>query len=86
MHGVNAVHAESVSVRETFKDKVVWEGVVEVFNIVGHPRAKICYGWSYSDGNQTRYFGVLGLPPVKNPLTAVRAAILAESKSKAAPR
>jgi hypothetical protein len=31
LHGVGAMHVESVPVKETFQGKTVWDGIVEVF-------------------------------------------------------
>jgi hypothetical protein len=46
MHGGTATLAQSVPVRETFQGQVVWEGVVHVFDLTGHPTATRAYGWS----------------------------------------
>jgi hypothetical protein len=75
MHGCTAAHEGSVPVIEMFGKQKVWEGIVESFALSGHPKAKRCYGWSFEDNGETRYIGVLELPPVKSPQTAVRAAI-----------
>ena len=72
-----AKHVESVPVLEMFRGQTVWEGVVEVFDLSGHPKAKRAYGWAYQDGKETRFVSVLELPPVDSPNTAVRAAIAA---------
>lgn len=77
MHRCSAVHAESVPVLEIFKTGPVWEGVVEVFDITGHARAKRCYAWSYLQNGETQFVTVLELPPVNSPLSAVRASIMA---------
>ena len=37
LHGVHSTHVQSVPVKEVFKGKTVWEGVVEVFELHGHP-------------------------------------------------
>jgi len=37
MHGVPARYVETVEVDERFKDEVVWQGAVEVFDLTGHP-------------------------------------------------
>ena len=39
LHGGSAMLAQSVPVRETFEGKTVWEGVVHVFDLAGHPTA-----------------------------------------------
>jgi hypothetical protein len=43
MHGGSAQFAQSVPVRETFEGKTVWEGVVHVFDLTGHPTATRAY-------------------------------------------
>ena len=75
MYECKASHDRSVPVKEMFGTKTAWEGVVESFALTGHPKAKRCYAWSFDDGGETRYVGVLELPPVESPQTAVRAAI-----------
>ncbi len=77
-HGCEARHVESVPVRETFKGKTVWEGDVEVFDLVGHPKAQRCYAWAYDTGTGSRTLAVLELPPVISPITAVRAGIVTD--------
>ncbi|CAN5465876.1 hypothetical protein BH09VER1_BH09VER1_25930 [soil metagenome] len=74
--GCKAEHLESALVTETFRGEVVWEGVVEVFTLVGHAKAKHAYGWAFQD-EEERFVTVLELPPVVSPETAVRAAIAA---------
>ena len=46
MHGGSAQFAQSVPVRETFEGKSVWESVVHVFDLTGHPTAPRAYAWS----------------------------------------
>lgn len=77
LHGLRATHLESVPVTETFKGKTVWDGTVEVFS-VSHPKAKKVYAWSHQEGEgdkHTRYYAILGLPPVDSARKAVQAAI-----------
>jgi hypothetical protein len=76
MHRCKAEHRESVPVIEMFGDKVVWEGVVEVFKITGVSNVAICYAWSFHDGTEDRITTVLKRPPVVNPQTAVRAFLM----------
>jgi hypothetical protein len=45
-HGCTATFAQSVPVKETFGGKTVWEGIVHVFKISGHPKAHEAYAWS----------------------------------------
>lgn len=81
-HQCLARHAASIPVREMFGDKVAWEGVVEVFDLLRHPDAIRCYAWRFWDGNEQRYVTVLERPPVDSPQTAVRAAITAPGRNK----
>ncbi len=60
---------------EQFRGQTVWDGVVEVFQLSGHPQAKRCYAWSFSEDEGPHYVAVLALPPVDSACTAVRAAI-----------
>jgi hypothetical protein len=82
-HGCTATFVQSVPVTERHDNAIVWEGIVHVFQIHGHPKANKVYAWSSPiDGSdKRRFFAVLHLPPVTSPAEAVRAAIVAESKS-----
>ena len=79
--GCAATHRESAPVTEGYLDqKIAWEGVVEVFDLDGHPKAKRAYGWQFWEGRNAQYTVVLGIPPVDSPNAAVRASIAAEAK------
>jgi hypothetical protein len=81
--GVIATHRESVPVREEFQGKTVWDGVVEVFDLFGHPETNRIYAWSHDTDdpvNPKRHVLVMHIPPAISPITAVRAAILKEYK------
>ena len=82
-HGGSAQFARSVPVRETFEGKAVREGVVHVFDLVGHPNATRAYAWSspIEGSTKRRFFAVLHQPPVDSPQAAVRAAIVAEQRA-----
>lgn len=86
LHGAKAEHIQSVAVREMFGDRVVWDGVVEVFDLNDHPDASRVYAWAHETDdpdNPKRYVTVLHIPPVVSPKTAVQAAILQEYKTRA---
>ena len=80
LHGADSTHVESVPVLETFKGQTVWQGVVEVFDLRNHPKAKRAYAWSTGPGDDEKFTAVLKVPPVKDPLTAVRVSIVADAK------
>lgn len=84
VHGVEATHVESIPVKEVFKGETVWEGIVEVFELVGHPTAHRVYAWSHDTDdpiNPKRHVTVLHLHPIKSAEDAVRAAILQEFRN-----
>ena len=84
LHGADSEHVESVPVKEVFQGKTVWEGIVEVFDLVGHPTAHRAYAWAHqTDDPQkpVRHVTVLHLHPVKSAQDAVKAAIMQEFKS-----
>jgi hypothetical protein len=74
-HGCESLHVESVPVKEIFEGQTARQGTVEVFDLIGHPKAKRAYAWSYHDGDQTRSIAVLEVPPVDSPQSAVKVAI-----------
>ena len=77
MHGTDSVHESTVVVVETFKGQTIWDGEVEVFRLLGHPKAKRCYAWVYRDDEGLEQFtAVLEVPPVDSAQTAVRAALV----------
>jgi len=79
LHGVEGTHPRSEPVRETFQGQTVWEGVVEVFALKGHPTAGLAYAWSHeTDAGGRRYVAVLGVDPIRTAADAVRAAAASE--------
>jgi len=83
LHGADALHIESVPVKEVFQGQTVWDGVVEVFDLTGHATAHRAYAWSHDTddpANPRRHVTVLHEHPVKSARDAVRAFIVQESK------
>lgn len=74
-----------VPVREDFQGQVVWEGIVHVFDLDGHPDATACYAWSSPlEGSENRrFYAVLHTPEVDTPAKAVRAAIVSDHRAQA---
>jgi hypothetical protein len=83
-HGGIATFVQSVSVKETFRGQTAWEGVVHVFDLANHPRATRAYAWSspVERSDKRLLFAVLHIPPITSPANAVRAATVAEHRSK----
>jgi hypothetical protein len=85
LHGCESTYSRSDPVTEIFRGQTVWDGIVETFDLIGHPQAARCYAWKHrNDDGSNRFVAVLELPPVDSPVTAVRAAIVAESKGRKA--
>lgn len=82
-HGGSASLVQSVPVVEAFQGNPVWEGVVHVFDLAGHPRATRAYAWSspIEDSDRRRFYAVLHVPPITSPADAVRAAIVADYRA-----
>jgi hypothetical protein len=84
LHGVESKHVQSVPVKEAFQGKTVWEGIVEVFELVGHPKAPRVYAWSHDTDDPKRpkrHVTVLHIAPILSAEAAVKAAIVQEFRS-----
>lgn len=80
-HGVESEHIESVPLKETFQGRTVWDGIVEVFALKGHPAASRVYVWEQETddrNNPRRYVTALHQPPIRSARDAVKAAIARE--------
>ena len=82
LHNCKSKWVESFPVKETFEGQTVWDGTVQVFDLIDHPTAKRCYAWSYvvDDSGKRTFFAVLHQGPVDSPENAVKAAIVSEHK------
>ena len=67
-----------------FQGKTVWDGMVEVFSLKGHPTVFRAYAWAHDTddpANPRRHVIVLHAHPVKSAEDAVRAAIVQEFRN-----
>lgn len=83
LHGTEARHLVTVPVQEKTPDgrETVWEGDVEVFMLLGHPKATKAYAWSEATtGDKRGFFVVLHAVGVDSPVAALRASILADAR------
>jgi hypothetical protein len=71
MHGCDSRYVESVPVHEVFQGQTVWQGTVEVFDLLCHGAAR-AYAWQYEEGKETKTVAVLEIPRVDSPQTAVK--------------
>ena len=65
--GRKAKHVESTPVIERFRGVIVWNGVVETFDIPWHPQVKRCYAFNYiEDNGKARCVVVKATPEVNS--------------------
>lgn len=84
LHGAKATHRESVPVKEVFNGEMVWDGIVEVFDLHGHPKTDTAYAWLHDTGDPARdaqHVTVLHIHPALSPAAAVRAFIVQEFRN-----
>lgn len=84
LHGVGSRHVESVPVKETFQGKTVWDGIVEAFELIGHPKAPKVYAWTHDTDDPKkprRHVTVLHIAPITSAAAAVKAAIVQEFRN-----
>jgi hypothetical protein len=76
----SATHIESAPIKERYEDRVIWEGVVETFQLEGHATSARAYAWvsPASSATEPEYTVVLGVPPVNSANDAVKAAAVEE--------
>ena len=80
-HGCGARHFTTIPVTEMFRGKIAWQGDVEVFDLIKHPKAQHCYAWGYNEGGAMRTTAVLGLSPADSAETAVKVALQHQQRS-----
>ncbi len=82
LHHCRAMLVQKAPVRETFRGQAVWEGVVHVFGLEGHPEATRAYAWSSPiEGSEKQQIAaVVQVGAIRTPLDAARAAIVAEHR------
>lgn len=78
LHACKSSWVDTVPVREVFRGKTVRQGDVEVFDLIGHPKAKRCYAWSYDEPE--KFITILELPPVKSAHDAVKVGVAYQVK------
>jgi hypothetical protein len=79
-YGCGSRHVRSEQVHESFGGRIAWQGIVEVFDLIGYPEAKRAYAWIYSEGNQDHTVIVLEKPPVDSAQSAVKVAIASKAR------
>jgi len=79
-HGGFAHFVQFVPVHEQHCGETVWNGTVAVFDLKSSPSGCDC-AYEMDDGRRM-FFSVLHPGPIDSPAAAIKAAMLAEAKSK----
>ncbi len=75
LHGCDSTWVEAVPVARKLPDESIWEGVVQVFDLSGHPEATRCYAWP--GGESSSVVVMLHQEPVvTSPSAAVKTSII----------
>ena len=80
LHGVEALHVETVPVVETFEGQTIWDGEVEVFDI-DHPKTSRVFAWAHDTDDPKRprrHVTVLQIPPATTPRKAVQLSVMSD--------
>ena len=82
LHRCDASHTRTEAVKQVIDGRILWEGKVEVFALLGHDDALRCYAWgNLDDHGRWEVTTVLAIPPVVSAETAVLAAVAAKIKA-----
>ena len=68
-----ARHVTSTAVIEIFDGDLIWEGVVETFEVTCNPNVKRCYGFTYREDDSLGYATIAETDQVNSPKLAVKA-------------
>jgi hypothetical protein len=80
MHGVESTWVRSVRITEKIRGRVIWDGEVHVFDLIGHQSAQRCYAFCIAPDDPMQTYAVLDLGPVNDATSAVRAAIFVAAR------
>jgi hypothetical protein len=81
LHDATALWEATVRMRQTFGRHVVCEDKVQMFRLLGHPSAQLCFAWqSETELGKKETHVVLRLPPVDSAEDAVRS-VIAQSRA-----
>lgn len=81
-YGCDATHREAAHVFETLGNtQVVWEGYVEVFDLIDHEGSDTCYAWCRSKVDGMVINTLLKSSFVDSPQKAVQSALFADMET-----
>ena len=78
--GGTARHVASTAVIEIFEGDLIWEGVVETFEVTCNPNVKRCYGFTYREDDSLGYATIAETDEVNSPKMAVKAFIASRTQ------
>lgn len=79
--GCKAAYAQTQPVKVAAEGKVLWKGKVEIYRLEGHSQAQFAFGWGYMNAQKkVEYVTVVGVPPLDNPVAAVKAFLAQHGK------
>jgi hypothetical protein len=67
-----ARHVTSTAVIEVFEGSLLWEGIVETFDVSCNPTIKRCYGFAYREEEIVLYATIAETDDVNSPKMAVK--------------
>jgi hypothetical protein len=75
-HGTKSTFVRSVQIHRRSDSQTNWNGIVHVFDLNNHPKAKRVFAWSssISGSGAPRFFAVLQSGQIATPIQAVKAA------------
>ena len=75
-----ARHIDSTPIIEIFEGSLLWEGVVETFEVRCNPAVKRCYSFAYREDDALRYVTVAETDEVNSPRLAVKTFIASRTQ------
>ena len=75
LYGCDAVWIQTHLAHKDWYGDFATNGVVQVYELADHNRAKRCYVWNYEQHGQWYYTTLLEIPPVSDAESAVRAGV-----------
>jgi hypothetical protein len=71
-HGCEALHVSTVPVTPNGESEGALDDVVQIFELIGHDKAKRCYAWYHGTAKESRVITMLEVAPINSPQIAVK--------------
>ena len=69
-HGCDSLHISTTRDVPQLEGATEWDGDVEIFEIIGHPKASRCHAWGHEENGQFKATALLELASADSPSTA----------------